>query len=543
MSLRGAKIPAGLKLWKHQSEAIEKVRGYLSSKDKGAALVRIPTGAGKTGVIAVLAQAFPDTPNVLVVCPWAALREQLMDEIRESFWRKAGVKNGSWRKGVESITPSKVEAKLRQTRDKSTVFVGTIQTLQTIHSKQPKEYAELKRRLSFVIVDEGHREPAPDWAAAVRGLERPTLLLTATPYRNDHKMFNVNPGHVYVYSHQQAVTDRYIREVSFCEFRFPLSPEGFLDALLEYFRGPFQDLVPPGIKAPRVIIRCETGTDVNRIATLLRRSGESVVAIHDRFKDEEEEFRRYRVPDPEKIEAVFWVHQNKLIEGIDDSSFCLLALYQPFWNARALVQQVGRILRNPRRLTGQVAWVFSHPDHPQRSFWNSYRKYEEVYETNPDRYELQQLFNLTVGVQPLYQYFEGNYRERFNPESIDLYRRLTYRPTTNVYSAGEDFSLEKLRDSILKEWEDADLDVRMVENPDSYTFVVVYVTYENSPILSADALVEFKLGYTIFRRIRGYVFYYDSRGNHPSYLFEQARPVDPGRLQRLYDQWARLSQL
>jgi hypothetical protein len=44
------------KLWAHQVDALKMVKGYLASAAKGGALVRMPTGSGKTGIIACLAQ-------------------------------------------------------------------------------------------------------------------------------------------------------------------------------------------------------------------------------------------------------------------------------------------------------------------------------------------------------------------------------------------------------------------------------------------------------------------------------------------------------
>jgi hypothetical protein len=63
----------------------------------------------------------------------------------------------------------------------------------------------------------------------------------------------------------------------------PLSHEGFVPTLLDYLCGPFGGAIPTGVRPPRVIGRCETGSDVNRVATSIRRKGESVVAIHDSF--------------------------------------------------------------------------------------------------------------------------------------------------------------------------------------------------------------------------------------------------------------------
>ena len=50
-----------------------------------------------------------------------------------------------------------------------------------------------------------------------------------------------------------------------------------------------------------------------------------------------------RLRDWDKIP--FWLHESKLLEGVDDSSFVAIALYDGFDNARQLIQQIGRALR------------------------------------------------------------------------------------------------------------------------------------------------------------------------------------------------------
>jgi superfamily II DNA or RNA helicase len=44
----------------------------------------------------------------------------------------------------------------------------------------------------------------------------------------------------------------------------------------------------------------------------------------------------------------YWLHQTKLLEGVDDPSFVAVAIYDVFGNARQLVQQIGRVLRFAR---------------------------------------------------------------------------------------------------------------------------------------------------------------------------------------------------
>jgi hypothetical protein len=76
-----------------------------------------------------------------------------------------------------------------------------------------------------------------------------------------------------------------------------------------------------------VIVRCATQGSVLEVAAAINAKGYSVMAVHDNFSVDEEETYLNKVPDPKKNDALFWVHQNKLIEGLDDPSFGLVAIY------------------------------------------------------------------------------------------------------------------------------------------------------------------------------------------------------------------------
>lgn len=153
----------------------------------------MPTGTGKSGVIAVAAKSLKEAPSVLVVTPWLHLREQITIDIDYRFWQTIGIASDQWSKEVKEIVPGSIRT-FALAGKTPRVLVCTIQTLQTIHRTDPKAYARLREEVSLVLVDEGHREPAPEWAQAVRELKKPTVLLTATPYRNDYRIFDVDPS-------------------------------------------------------------------------------------------------------------------------------------------------------------------------------------------------------------------------------------------------------------------------------------------------------------------------------------------------------------
>jgi superfamily II DNA or RNA helicase len=74
-----------LNLWPHQREAIEMLVGFLAPRSGApgqSALVRMPTGTGKSVVIAFAAQYLVTSADVLVLTPWDVLVEQLEADMR-----------------------------------------------------------------------------------------------------------------------------------------------------------------------------------------------------------------------------------------------------------------------------------------------------------------------------------------------------------------------------------------------------------------------------------------------------------------------------
>src|SRR5262249_41071620 len=84
-----------LNLWEHQTEALRRMRAYISAfrnrETQGAALVHMPTGTGKTRVIASLARYAPEASCSLVLAPRVALKRQLLERLEDRFF-KPGVR-------------------------------------------------------------------------------------------------------------------------------------------------------------------------------------------------------------------------------------------------------------------------------------------------------------------------------------------------------------------------------------------------------------------------------------------------------------------
>ncbi len=72
----------------------------------------------------------------------------------------------------------------------------------------------------------------------------------------------------------------------------------------------------------------------------------TVIGIHERFKNDSNDLLTDHVPKDFKTSDVrIWIHQNKLIEGIDNQQFCILGIYEPLPDPRSLIQQIGRVIR------------------------------------------------------------------------------------------------------------------------------------------------------------------------------------------------------
>lgn len=185
-----------------QRDAMRMIEFYLkSSVMKRSALVQMPMGTGKTGIMALCATQFPKYKRVLIVAPAEYLTRQIEYALTTKFWKDAGLEPPK-RLRVRRFTPSTLDPK-----DLSTAgtFICTIQSLQQIHAQLERgQYEGLKGVIELVLFDEGHSEPALTWAKAIRSLGTKIILFTATPYRNDYRKFRVDTNYVYQYHYDDA---------------------------------------------------------------------------------------------------------------------------------------------------------------------------------------------------------------------------------------------------------------------------------------------------------------------------------------------------
>jgi superfamily II DNA or RNA helicase len=528
-------LPEGL--WEHQRLAVEAAGRYLAAAEVGdmSALITMPTGTGKTGVIATIVTALPSVHgHRLVLTPWNALVTQLIDDLRGRFWQRLTDLSGGAAPPLLPVRRLPPSTHLDHLPNLSTptIFVATIAAISVAANRADAgayDLADIFRDFGCVIVDEGHYEPAAEWSDAIRSLKRRTILLTATPYRNDEKFFNVGPDWRYRFPHWRAEEERFLRSPEFKELHEAGDADTFADQLLAQL----SDAFPDG--SVRAIVRCATATSIRLVVAALEARGQSVVGVHERFESSHGTLRR-TVPRPDKCAARFWVHQNKLIEGIDDPRFKVLAFYEALRNDRAIVQQIGRVLRNPARDPDDMkALVVGRDDRDVDATWYAYRRFDrqsgaESVATLPD------LVGRVLQAQPEAFYYDGGYRVRIDLNADDAWRAFAFPLRTRVYRpiAEQTPTLDDLDSDTAQEWRELDRTVFTTQTPDEQTIIVPFVTAENSPLLRSGTFIEPEFGYTLIRLTPKFLFLYDSRGRTPAVVEENFRPLRPPDLQALF---------
>lgn len=519
-------------LWPHQKDAIKEINRYLESgKRDEASLITMPTGTGKSGVIAWSATRLPTlSGHRLVITPWTALTQQLQEDIEGRFWSRLDPKDRPKPLPAVRKLPSSKDISSLDEVEEPTVFVATIAAISTLanyYRDQGTEPRDHFKGFDCVFVDEGHYEPADKWSKAIRALDLPTILLTATPYRDDLRFFEIG-AYRYRFPHREAEAERFLRHPEFKVIREREVPA---------FASQLRDLVAqefPDDEQVRVIVRCADHWTIESMVDALEEVGESAIGIHERFTDSER-FRK-SVPARDAGTWRYWAHQNKLIEGIDDPSFKVVAFFDSMRKARPIVQQIGRVLRNPGRAEADMkALVVGSGDRDLAQVWNGYMAFDSQDDAKSAA-TTRDLVEELIESQPSSFYFDGDYRVRIDLTSPTAWETFRFPLRTRVFrrSSEAELDLETLAGSIGAAREEVDRTVYPVQRPDDQTVVVPYISIGDSPLLRTATFIEPEFGYTVLRRVNDLLFVYDARGVIPQLVVEHYRPVPARELTRLF---------
>ncbi len=332
------------KLKEYQYKATCKCIEYLSSESTQNALVHLPTGTGKTGVMATLC-ALTDK-NILIVVPNATLPMQVKNEIKTNFWESIGV-DSSPDMNIR-ILDSQSQIDFLRSAEK-TIFIATIQFIQENAYKNNVLYTQfinsINENIEYVFFDEGHREPATKWSQIIRSLNSKIILFTATPYRNDDSVFKLDKRYIYSEKMKKFIDNEDISNLEFLPLKSMTSKTKSLSSSTNVTNEEILEIVIKNLCYGKIIIRCKNTKVIEEITEFLNINSIKALGLHSRIKkgtnfqscgkDIEEKSKEYDV----------FVHSEILIEGVNIPSIKTLIFLDTFSNFRSAVQQIGRILR------------------------------------------------------------------------------------------------------------------------------------------------------------------------------------------------------
>lgn len=496
----------------YQRAAIERMAAYIESFDPAnprAGLVHMPTGSGKSGVIMTLARFLKQKGPVVVLTPRVGLRELLTKDIQDRFLKHTTLAVQVPRHVVELDEAGRELEPLNEA-----IIVCTPQMLILLKRSGSELFKRLEKSAKLVLFDEGHYEPARTWKVATRALKCPRIVFTATPFRDDMKLFDVDSSHWYRYSYEEAVTQKHVRSVEFIHRTPTRDPAKFVDDVIAEYDARFRSPIESNPARPRVIIRCERREHIRQIAAILRRLKRGVVAIHDRFADDPGVDEYKHVPDPETLDRTFWIHQYKLLEGIDDARFQMLALFGELKSVRSIVQQIGRVIRTNKAAPAKTAYVLDHsPKARQHELWKQFLQYDQIvgsgdYGKLDPRTGAETLLKRMSDELPKLLYKDGRFRtpaefEALHPGSLQL-------PRSAIVLRRPDLSLPKLSQRMAERAEDEDLLFRIPDSDDNDLLVAFHVSVSGSALLLNDFMFEMSLGASVVNRVGDYIFIFEA---------------------------------
>lgn len=530
------------KLWPHQARALKFAISHLK-KRKTPCLIRMPTGTGKTGVIGCLTRV-SNAGTSLVLTPWANLREQMAQHLsNDGFFRERGIKPNT--AIVEELLPSIAHRVLADSRPK--VVCSTFTTLNEIRRGDEATYRKLARAIDLVIVDECHYEPAVEWKKSVGGLGVRTVLLTATPYRNDLKLFRISDprNSTHHFTHEEAVQKGIIRKPEFQT----LPPGNNIRELAGGFAEQWSRVKRAGalpVSDPRAIVCCSGAEEIEIVVNELNAIGLSAIGIHEQFggkkgkPKKKNKHLRKDVPRPLEEAAEIWVHQHKLTEGLDDHRFCCVALLTEIRNGRKLIQQIGRVLRR-KPADGRATAIVMAPSHFSAARnWQAYLEFEtDLKLLDPQHFR--DVVTQILRLQPAAEYFDGRFRRRFDPSVLGKDSQVIIPPSVLVRRALRDFSLDAYISDCTDtlNTKDAVILGQNLNGPckRSAEFALwVYASVRNARSLHETSLYEVQLETHCVVLENGYVLITDSRGLFPEeYLDDYTAGVERKQLSRFID--------
>ena len=496
ISVSGFRLHARLwgKLRECQQKSIETALSYvrrpLDRLNSKSCLISLPTGAGKTGVIALVAHKSTQR-RVLILCHRRAVRDQLLKEIDGGFFEARVPGYPDHLKSVYSDVTN---------TDAPGIYVSTFQKL---ISFTPQQLATLKDNIDLIIVDEGHSEPSPVWKDLVRGANTHKIVITATPYRNDLFQFDIDERSSYIYTFAEALDQQILMEPIFRT----ISEDQITNEISEFLEN------HPSAKC---IVKCKEFSDIEHYYNLLNDRFE-ILAVHEQFVRDGRPNVKVHIPaNLRTSQYQIIIHQRKLDEGVDIPEAKLLILTYPVNSGRELVQTIGRVVRLHQ---GIEPIIIETGVNANQRMWLNYRYFDRSL-SNPaavrtfiSSLDVSKLIDIYLQSFPDASYYGNRFLKKFDINDFTPDESLII-PTASIcfLNTLTDFNIQAASDLLY--WR-SNQSGELAKKFDSIGGIktIISVAFNRSKFLKDQFFFEPSLEVTLFKQLQNnIVAIYDSRG-------------------------------
>ena len=500
-----------------QFNALRMIDTYLSENDHKTndhALVKMPTGTGKSGVMASIIAIHKNYDRAMIVVPNSILPKQIFIELTSRFWETISVD-----KNIVDINnvylQDKITVEKLEETDRYTVIV-TIQYLLKIKKEKIELYNYLKDKINLVLYDEGHREPAHEWSKVTRDFSVKTILFTATPYRNDELKFKFqidNEQWKYSYSMADSIGDEVINKVEFV----PLSL-ATLNSITAISNKVSKIIEESGNE--KIIIRLKDHKKIMALVKVLNQNGIRALGCHSAITTN----GGFYINSGHKIYDLLsdfdvYIHEDMLIEGVDVPEINHLIIVDDFYNTKSLVQQIGRAIRKSESGISKI-YVGEYVIDKYRTQWGNYITYDK----DPNECDI--------------RYISGEFKSRFRIDN-KFFEHLNIPLSANIYSSEKSIFDESIN-SIYTSLENLNSVVILEQYRENDIWTVCYEKIRYSDILIDLSYEERTLEFTLICEVKKddnsfFLFYYDSWGHTFDILDvnEESCPIKPNLMYNL----------
>lgn len=392
-----------------QKQGYYKVYDHFAVKNKKKhAIVVLPTGVGKTGLIGLL-PFHVCKGRALIITPQLTIKESVIDSLNpenpESFWYK--------RKIFERVedTPCLVEYEKgikREVLDVANIVILNIQKLQTRLASSPLNYLP-EDYFDMIIIDEAHHSTANTWVETINHFDKAKVVkLTGTPIRTDG--VELAGELIYKYKLSQAMANGYVKSLRNFEYipekllltmdndekttytveqilGMGLRDEDWIRRSVAFSRECSESVVKEsilllekkksgGTKVPHKIIAVACSiSHAEQIKQLYVENGYRAEVIHSQQAPEQQSAIKQAVEN-HRLDVI--IHVAMLGEGYDHPYLSVAAIFRPFRSELPYEQFIGRVLRvipekEVEKAEDNIADVVSHQNLELTKLWEKYK--------------------------------------------------------------------------------------------------------------------------------------------------------------------------